>query len=155
MGSLLWTNAFPYLGPKFPSPQELDAVTPRNHPSRYFISSVTEDAKSKASQLSNDAKAELNKAKAKVGGTRSAGKIDLYSGKYFAACTVGGILACAPTHAAVCPLDLVKCRRQVDPHLYKSNIEGWRKIIRGEGYGGLFTGFGPTFIGYAKAGMRC
>ncbi|KAG9811325.1 hypothetical protein KCU63_g20894, partial [Aureobasidium melanogenum] len=35
--------------------------------------------------------------------------IELFSGTYFAACTLGGIIACGPTHTAVTPLDLVKC----------------------------------------------
>jgi solute carrier family 25 phosphate transporter 3 len=34
-------------------------------------------------------------------------KIELFSGSYFAACTVGGIIACGPTHTMVTPLDLV------------------------------------------------
>jgi hypothetical protein len=36
------------------------------------------------------------------------GKIELYSPAYFAACTIGGIVACGPTHTAVTPLDLVR-----------------------------------------------
>jgi hypothetical protein len=35
------------------------------------------------------------------------GKIELYSPKYYAICTLGGIVACGVTHAAVTPLDLV------------------------------------------------
>jgi hypothetical protein len=35
------------------------------------------------------------------------GKIELYSPKYYLACTLGGIVACGVTHAAVTPLDLV------------------------------------------------
>jgi hypothetical protein len=34
-------------------------------------------------------------------------KIELFSANYFAACTLGGIIACGPTHTAVTPLDLV------------------------------------------------
>jgi solute carrier family 25 phosphate transporter 3 len=34
-------------------------------------------------------------------------KIELFSGTYFAACTIGGIVACGPTHTMVTPLDLV------------------------------------------------
>jgi solute carrier family 25 (mitochondrial phosphate transporter), member 3 len=49
----------------------------------------------------------------------------------------------------VTPLDLVKCRRQVDSKLYKSNIEGWSRIYRGEGLRGVFTGWSPTFFGYS------
>ena len=39
--------------------------------------------------------------------------IELYSPAYFAACTVGGMLATGPTHTAVTPFDLVKCNMQV------------------------------------------
>ena len=40
-------------------------------------------------------------------------KIELYSPKYYAACTVAGIVSCGLTHMAVTPLDLVKCNMQV------------------------------------------
>ena len=38
---------------------------------------------------------------------------DVHDSSYYAKCMVGGIFACGLTHAAVCPLDIVKCRRQV------------------------------------------
>ncbi|KAF1344458.1 mitochondrial carrier domain-containing protein [Delphinella strobiligena] len=79
-------------------------------------------------------------------------KIELFSGTYFAACTLGGIIACGPTHTAVTPLDLVKCRRQVDSKIYKSNMQGWRKIIAEEGVRGVFFGWSPTFVGYSFQG---
>ncbi|CAK1363557.1 unnamed protein product [Cercospora beticola] len=66
--------------------------------------------------------------------------------------TFGGLMACGLTHWGVTPLDLVKCRRQVDSKLYKGNIEGWRTIIRGEGVRGLYTGGSPTFFGYSIQG---
>lgn len=56
------------------------------------------------------------------------------------------------THTAVTPLDLVKCRRQVDSNLYKSNFEAWGKIGRAEGIRGIFTGWSPTFFGYSVQG---
>ena len=56
------------------------------------------------------------------------------------------------THTAVTPLDLVKCRRQVDPNLYRGNFEAWRKIGGAEGVRGIFTGWGPTFVGYSVQG---
>ena len=37
-------------------------------------------------------------------------------------------MACGLTHWAVTPLDLVKCRRQVDSKLYKGNVQAWRLI---------------------------
>jgi hypothetical protein len=53
------------------------------------------------------------------------------------------------THTAVTPLDLVKCRRQVDSQLYKSNMEAFRVIRSAEGMRGVFTGWSPTFFGYS------
>lgn len=43
----------------------------------------------------------------KLGTLKPQQKIELYSGNYFAACTLGGIIACGPTHTMVTPLDLV------------------------------------------------
>jgi solute carrier family 25 phosphate transporter 3 len=57
-----------------------------------------------------------------------------------------------PTHTAVTPLDLVKCRRQVDPNIYKSNISAWRSIFAKEGVRGVFFGWSPTFVGYSFQG---
>lgn len=53
------------------------------------------------------------------------------------------------THTAVTPLDLVKCRRQVDSKMYKGNFEAWGTIGRAEGMRGIFTGWSPTFFGYS------
>ncbi|KAI5302674.1 hypothetical protein KEM56_000469 [Ascosphaera pollenicola] len=90
--------------------------------------------------------------KASHSAQEKAGKIELYSPKYYAACTFGGLLACGTTHTSVTPLDLVKCRRQVDAKLYKGNFEAWGKIFRGEGLRGVFTGWSPTFFGYSAQG---
>jgi solute carrier family 25 phosphate transporter 3 len=58
----------------------------------YYSYSTVED---KAKQLSNEAVAEIQKAsanaQAKVGG------IELYSAKYYATCTLGGLMACVST----------------------------------------------------------
>ena len=71
---------------------------------------------------------------------------------YYAACTFGGILACGLTHTAVTPIDLVKCRRQVDSKMYKGNFEAWGKISRAEGFRGIYTGWNPTLFGYSIQG---
>ncbi|KAH0560031.1 Mitochondrial phosphate carrier protein 3, mitochondrial [Trichoglossum hirsutum] len=116
----------------------------------YNAWSTIDDAKNKTNQLSKEASAELHKAGDRAQGL--VGKIELYSTKYYAACTIGGLMACGPTHTAVTPLDLVKCRRQVDPKMYKGNFEAWGKIARAEGFRGVFTGWGPTLIGYSAQG---
>ncbi|KFZ24266.1 hypothetical protein V502_01258 [Pseudogymnoascus sp. VKM F-4520 (FW-2644)] len=79
-------------------------------------------------------------------------KIEMYSGSYFLACGLGGIVACGPTHTAITPLDLVKCRRQVDPKIYSSNVNGWSTIYREAGLRGVFFGWSPTFVGYSCQG---
>lgn len=77
--------------------------------------------------------------------------IQLFTPEYYAACTIGGVVACGPTHSAVTPLDLVKCRRQVDSKLYTSNLQGWKKIAATKG-DSVFTGVGATAIGYLFQG---
>jgi len=112
--------------------------------------SVTEDAERKASELSTAAAKEYQKASSIA--QAKAGNIELYSAKYYAACTFGGLMACGLTHWAVTPLDLVKCRRQVDSKLYTGNVDGWRKIMRTSGVRGIYTGGSPTFFGYSVQG---
>lgn len=46
----------------------------------------------------------------------------------------------------------MKCRRQVDPKIYTSNISAWRSIISKEGLRGVFFGWSPTFVGYSFQG---
>lgn len=41
------------------------------------------------------------------------GLVQYGSGKYYALCGIGGMLACGVTHTGMVPLDLVKCRIQV------------------------------------------
>lgn len=78
--------------------------------------------------------------------------IPLYTPEFFGYCAAGGFLACAPTHSFVLPLDLVKCRLQVDSTLYKSIGDGIKQIMRLEGASKIYTGFAPTFIGYGLQG---
>ncbi|KIW07935.1 uncharacterized protein PV09_01841 [Verruconis gallopava] len=125
--------------------------TPREAPEHVWSAwSTADDVKAKAAKVSDKAVKEYEKASAKA--QEKVGKIELYSAKYYAACTFGGLLACGLTHTAVTPLDLVKCRRQVDPKMYKGNFEAWAKIGRAEGFRGIYTGWGPTFWGYSAQG---
>ena len=73
--------------PAVPSP------TPRQARSELYTAwSVVDDAKKKANALSEEATKEFEKASAKA--QAKAGHIELYSAKYYAACTFGGLLAC-------------------------------------------------------------
>ncbi len=44
---------------------------------------------------------------------------DVHDASYYLKCMMGGILACGLTHAAIVPLDVVKCKRQVDKDFAK------------------------------------
>lgn len=76
---------------------------PTPHPQKrpiFSAWSAADSVKDKAVELTDNAAKEYNKAsnkaQAKVGG------IELYSGKYYAACTVGGILACVCLQLRTC-----------------------------------------------------
>jgi len=69
--------------------------------------------------------------------------------KFFGA----GALAATSTHAAVCPIDVVKTRIQVDDALKGYNmVKATRTIVGKEGASALLTGFGPTAVGYLVQG---
>jgi len=140
----------PYSWGKPKAPVEARRTPLQARSELYTAWSVADDVKSKANALSAEATKEFEKASSKA--QASAGKIELYSLKYYATCTFGGLLACGLTHTAVTPLDLVKCRRQVDSKLYKSNFQAWGTIGRTEGFAGIFTGWNPTFFGYSAQG---
>ncbi|PUU78035.1 mitochondrial carrier domain-containing protein [Tuber borchii] len=148
----LVTPTYATLSAVFPSTPFSVAVpqkTPRLQPSvasLYPYASISEEAK----KLGKEAQEEFRHASEAT--QKKAGKIDMYSPKFYAACTLGGVLACGLTHTAVTPLDLVKCRRQVDSKLYRSNIQAWRTISSAEGIRGIFTGWSPTFFGYCVQG---
>jgi len=75
------------------------------------------------------------------------------SGKFYALCGFGGILSCGITHTAVVPLDLVKCRIQVDPGKYGGIVNGFRVTLREAGIRELGKGWAPTFFGYSMQGL--
>jgi len=75
------------------------------------------------------------------------------SSKYYALCGFGGVLSCGVTHTAIVPLDLVKCRIQVDAAKYKNLFHGLRVTVAEEGVKGLAKGWAPTLIGYSMQGL--
>ena len=75
------------------------------------------------------------------------------SPKFFLLCGLGGIISCGTTHTALVPLDLVKCRIQVDPGKYGGIIKGFRVSLQEAGIRELGKGWAPTFFGYSAQGM--
>lgn len=75
-----------------PPPAEAPRTPLQARSDLYPAWSVIDDAKKKANALSAEASKEFEKASSKA--QAKAGHIELYSAKYYAACTFGGLLAC-------------------------------------------------------------
>jgi len=79
-------------------------------------------------------------------GDEKQGPFDL---TYYVKGAFAGGVCCSITHGALCPVDVVKTRIQLDPVKYNQGmIGGFRQIIAAEGAGALATGLGPTAVGY-------
>jgi hypothetical protein len=77
-----------------PAPKPRSSEHPLQRPifSAWSVAETAAAAKAKAGQLTDAAADKHEKASAKA--QAKTGGIELYSGKYYAACTIGGILAC-------------------------------------------------------------
>jgi len=76
-----------------------------------------------------------------------------YDLMYYLKGALAGGICCSITHGALCPVDVVKTRIQLDPIKYnKGLIGGFRQVIAEEGAAGLLTGLGPTVVGYFVQG---
>ena len=75
---------------------------------------------------------------------------DKHDAGYYAKCMVGGALACGLTHAAIVPLDVMKCKKQIDSTFSKGFLDGIGKVKTN---GHLTLGWAPTLVGYSLQGM--
>lgn len=72
---------------------------------------------------------------------------------YYLKGALAGGICCSITHGALCPVDVVKTRIQLEPKVYnKGMIGGFKQVIAAEGVGALATGLGPTVVGYFVQG---
>ncbi|WKY06149.1 hypothetical protein Q1695_006391 [Nippostrongylus brasiliensis] len=110
------------------------------------------------SQLSESAKANpfslpVRTANCASPKAEEAGQVEFGSMKYYSLCAFGGVLSCGLTHTAIVPLDLVKCRIQVNPEKYKNIVTGFRTTVAEEGGRALAKGWAPTLVGYSMQGL--
>lgn len=76
-----------------------------------------------------------------------------YDFMYYIKGAAAGGICCSITHGALCPVDVVKTRVQLDPVKYnKGLIGGFRQVIAEEGVMALSTGLGATAAGYFVQG---
>jgi len=72
---------------------------------------------------------------------------------YYLKGALAGGACCSITHGALCPVDVVKTRIQLDPVKYnKGLIGGFSQVTAEEGAGALLTGLGATAVGYFVQG---
>lgn len=77
-----------------------------------------------------------------------------FDSTYYGKSALAGGICCSFTHGAVCPVDVVKTRMQLDPVKYNEGLAGgFRKVIAEEGAGALATGLGATAVGYFIQGF--
>ncbi|KAG6423792.1 hypothetical protein SASPL_114195 [Salvia splendens] len=62
------------------------------------------------------------------------------------------MLCCGLTHAAVTPIDVVKCNMQIDPAKYKSISSAFGIVLKEQGLKGFYRGWVPTLLGYSAQG---
>jgi len=98
-------------------------------------------------------KAQETSKRSMVAGASDEYSCEFGSAKYYALCAVGGALSCGITHTAVTPLDLVKCRLQVNKEKYKSLGNGFKVTVADGGARALVLGWAPTAIGYTAQGI--
>lgn len=75
---------------------------------------------------------------------------DTHDLSYYLKCMVGGLLACGLTHTAIVPLDVMKCKKQIDPKFSTGILDGISKV-RANGHATL--GWAPTLLGYSAQGL--
>ena len=75
---------------------------------------------------------------------------DVHDASYYFKCMIGGVLACGLTHTAIVPLDVMKCKKQIDPTFSKGMADGIAKV-RSNGWTTL--GWSPTLLGYSLQGL--
>ena len=75
---------------------------------------------------------------------------DKHDMSYYFKCMVGGMFACGLTHAAIVPLDVAKCKKQIDPKFSTGMFDGISKV---KAAGQMTLGWTPTLVGYSLQGM--
>jgi solute carrier family 25 phosphate transporter 3 len=76
-----------------------------------------------------------------------------FDATYYTKAAIAGGLCCSITHGAVCPVDVVKTRMQLNPEKYTGGmISSARLVVKEGGVKALSLGLGPTVAGYFVQG---
>ncbi|CAD5231468.1 unnamed protein product [Bursaphelenchus xylophilus] len=75
------------------------------------------------------------------------------TGEYLVVSGLAGTLVCGGSHLLSTPLDVLKCRIQVDHKKFPDLQTAYRVTLKEEGIRGLARGWAPTLIGYGAQGF--
>jgi solute carrier family 25 phosphate transporter 3 len=75
---------------------------------------------------------------------------DTHDLDYYLKCMTGGLLACGLTHTFIVPLDVMKCKKQIDSSFSTGFFNGLSKLKTN---GQLTLGWAPTLVGYSAQGL--
>jgi len=102
-----------------------------------------------AFSLYNIAKANLAQPASEKKVEHAVHKDKVYDLAYYLKGALAGGICCGVTHGALCPVDVVKTRMQLNPDKYsKGMVAAFRQVVAEEGSATLATGLGPTAVGY-------
>jgi len=76
--------------------------------------------------------------------------VDNHDFPYYLKCLIGGAITCGSTHTLMTPLDVMKCKEQIEPQYSKGFVKGIKKL-RNNGH--IFLGWTPTLVGYSLQGL--
>eukprot|EP00474_Spongospora_subterranea_P008910 CRZ09368.1 hypothetical protein [Spongospora subterranea] len=72
-----------------------------------------------------------------------------FNAMYFVKGALSGGICCGITHGALCPVDVIKTRIQLDPVTYnRGMVNAFKQVVQADGVSALATGLGPTAVGY-------
>lgn len=78
----------------------------------------------------------------------------VFNTMYYVKAAIAGGICCSITHGAVCPIDVVKTRMQLEPAKYNQGmLNAFKQVVGAEGVGVLATGLGATAAGYFVQGF--
>lgn len=104
-----------------PQPAKVAATASPQQRNIFPAWSAIDDVKNKAGALGSEAAKELDKASQAA--QKKTGKIELYSGKYYASCIFGGMMACVSIAKHLCSVYSFPSLLHLHAHLQPAHLD--------------------------------
>ncbi|CAK9189403.1 unnamed protein product [Sphagnum troendelagicum] len=79
-------------------------------------------------------------------------KLEMFTGKYYAACAAGGMISAGSVHLLITPFDMLKVNMQAYPLKYHSIASSFGTVYREQGMTGIWKGWSSKLFGYGAQG---